>query len=322
MSSSQITHNSSTVKLKLDPEVAAPLLDLAPTNFQDVETLRSEANQNLGKFIRSSDEEVVIVNEYLDVNGAKLRVRIYSPKKGYEGGLLWIHGGAFTLGSPEIDDDLCRRLALKHMRIVISPDYRLSPEFPYPAAKEDCLAAFDFLEHLAQEDDEKAPISIAGASAGGQLALEVALEVSNRSSKFDRLVLLYPVVDHSLNTESMKSYDSAPIFSGAHNVVMWQRYLTNNPSKSPWRSPLQHQNLNRLPLTLIVTTEHDPLRDEGLELLRILLSLGVSAQGIHVAGAYHAFDRFAPESKLSRDLLDEIDNFFERDVPFEIELTV
>jgi acetyl esterase len=308
------------MKLYLDPELTGPLLDLEPTNFLDVEALRADVMKNLGKFRQDSDDEIIITNEFLNIDGRDLKIRIYSPRGGYAGGLLWIHGGAFTLGSPEMDDDLCRHLAHKHQRLVISPDYRLSPENPYPAAKEDCLAAFNFLECLMNEDGKDFPVTVAGASAGGQLALEVVLETSKENCKIDRLIVLYPVVDHSLNTPSMKLYESAPIFSGAHSVVMWERYLVKDTKQSLWRSPLKHPNLNRLPFTLIVTVEHDPLRDEGLELFNKLLTLGVSVQSLHVAGAYHAFDRFAPDSKLSRDLLSEIDNFFHRKIPAQIEL--
>lgn len=307
-------------RILFDREAAMPLVGTKPVDFNDIQALREDAQMSLAKFERSSDEEVSIDDELLTVEQRELRVRTYRPRGSHHGGLLWIHGGAFTLGSPRIDDDICRHLALKHRRIVVSPDYRLSPEHIYPAAKEDCLAALSYLENILKESGQNQPIAIAGASAGGNLALETALAVASTSLNLERLILVYPVVDPSLNTESMRKYESAPIFTAAHNRVMWDRYLTENPENLKWHSPLSHPQLDTLPLTLVVTTEHDPLRDEGLELVRTLISAGVSVHGVHVAGSFHAFDRFAPDSGLARYFMAELDSFMSRELLSPVEV--
>lgn len=302
-----------------DSEILEPLIGLVPANSTDLNSLREKSVESLSHFYRSSDEEVEIVDEILLTDHGSLRVRMYVPRTGFTGGLLWVHGGAFVLGSPEVDDDLCRHLALTHHRLVLSPDYRLAPEHHYPAGEQDCLSAFNYLREVITQMGDQTPIAIAGASAGGALALETTLEALSAGSEVERLILIYPVVDSALESASMEKYESAPIFDGAHARLMWQRYLGDSLN-STWTSPLTHPILAHLPLTLIVTTEHDPLRDEGLELIRTLLSSGVSVHALHIAGSYHAFDRFAPESSLARELLSTLDSFLDRPLPVEADL--
>lgn len=319
MSLAQEAVESSGGRRLYDSEVLEPLMGLAPANSSDLHSLRENSLESLSHFHRSSDEEVEIVDEILLTDYGSLRVRMYIPRAGYTGGLLWIHGGAFVLGSPEVDDDLCRHLALTHQRLVLSPDYRLAPEHHYPAAEQDCLSAFNFLRDVIIQMGDETPIAIAGASAGGALALETTLEAISSGFGVERLILIYPVVDSALESQSMEKYESALIFDGAHARLMWQRYL-GDTSKNTWTSPMKHPILAQLPLTLIVTTEHDPLRDEGLELIRALLSSGVSVQALHIAGSYHAFDRFAPESKLAKEFLSTLDGFLSRPLLVEADL--
>jgi len=310
---------SSGGRRQYDSEILEPLIGLAPADSNDLDSLRENSAESLSHFHRASDDEVEIVDEILLTDHGSLRMRMYMPRSGYTGGLLWIHGGAFVLGSPEVDDDLCRHLALTHQRLVLSPDYRLAPEHHYPAAEQDCQAAFSFLSSLISELGEKNPIAIAGASAGGALALETTLEAISLGSDVERLILIYPVVDSALDSESMGKYESAPIFDGAHARLMWQRYLGETQRRTR-SSPMNHPILSKLPLTLIVTTEHDPLRDEGLDLIRALLSAGVSVQALHIAGSYHAFDRFAPQSQLAKEFVSALDNFLSRPLLVEADL--
>lgn len=319
MKSTQNSVQVNVVRRQYDSEILQPIVGLAPANSSDLHSLRENSLEVLSHFYRTSDDEIEIVDEILLTDHGSLRVRMYIPRAGYIGGLLWIHGGAFVLGSPEVDDDLCRHLALTHKRFVLSPDYRLAPEHLYPAAKLDCLSAFNFLRGLIMQIGDDTPIAIAGASAGGALALETALEALLLGSEVERLILVYPVVDSALESASMAKYESAPVFDGVHARLMWQRYL-GDTRRNEWISPMTHPNLSRLPLTLIVTTEHDPLRDEGLDLIRALLSSGVSVQALHVAGSYHAFDRFAPESKLAKEFLSTLDSFLSRPLLIQADL--
>lgn len=319
MSLTQDSVESLGARRLYDSEVLEPIFGLMPADSSDVHSLRENSLESLSHFHRTSDEEVEIVDEILLTDHGSLRMRMYIPRGGYMGGLLWVHGGAFVLGSPEVDDDLCRHLALTHRRLVLSPDYRLAPEHHYPAAEQDCLSAFNFLCGLLIQMGDGTPVAIAGASAGGALALETTLQAISSGSQVERLILIYPVVDSALESESMVKYESAPVFDGAHARLMWQRYLGDS-RKGTWTSPMQHPILAQLPLTFIVTTEHDPLRDEGLELIRALLSSGVSVQALHIAGSYHAFDRFAPESRLAKEFLSTLDNFLSRPLLVEADL--
>ena len=319
VSSARNPFRPTPARRRYDAEVLKPLIGAPTTDSGDLGALRENALESFAGFYRTSDDEVEITDEILLTEQGSLRVRLYIPRNGYTGGLLWVHGGAFVLGFPEVDDDICRHLAITHARLVLSPDYRLAPEHHYPAAEQDCQSAFNFLREMILDNHPMAPIAIAGASAGGALALETALQAIASGATVERLLLIYPVVDSALKSESMARYESAPIFDGEHARLMWQRYL-GDTNRNSWISPIEHPMLELLPLTLVVTTEHDPLRDEGLDLIRSLLSSGVSVQALHFAGSYHAFDRLAPMSKMAKELLATLDSFLSRPLLVQVDL--
>jgi acetyl esterase len=189
----------------------------------------------------------------------------------------------------------------------------LAPEHPYPAAENDCRAAFAWLRRECPPGGGTARrAAIAGASAGGHLALAVAIDEVRAGRKVDRLFLAYPVVVPDL-APSHSRYLSAPVFDGRQAQLMWQRYLgRDGDAVVPL---LLDDALAALPFTFVITVEHDPLRDGGLELVRRLIGAGVSVQSQHVAGAFHAYDRFAPTSELARQFRYNLAAFLERPAP-------
>lgn len=298
-----------------DAELLAARDTVPIADPNDVDAMRRTTENHFAGFRRCSDTEVSITDVQVGTSFGSLTLRCYTPQGPLRGGLLWMHGGAFVLGHPDIDDDLCYDFALGHHLLVVSPDYRLAPEHPYPAAEQDCLAAWSWLRAgLAARDFRWRAPSIAGASAGGNLALRTALQVIASGESVDRLVLAYPVVDSELAGVSIARYASAPVFDSQQAHRMWKRYLADGDPRL-WPSPLKDENLRQLPLTFIMTAEHDPLRDEGLELVRILLSAGVSVQALHVAGTFHAYDRFAPASSLAAQFRRSVAEFLERPAP-------
>jgi acetyl esterase len=180
--------------------------------------------------------------------------------------LVWFHGGGFVIGSvPESDAD-CRHLSTLASVAVISIEYRLAPEHPFPAATDDCFAATSWVaEHAAELGVDPNRIAVGGDSAGGNLAAVVALMARDRGAPRIRFQLhVYPVTD--LVTFDTPSYtENADGYFLTKRTMHWFRdhYAKGDVDrKNPYASPL-HADLRFLPPAFVVTAEFDPLRDEG-----------------------------------------------------------
>ncbi|MBB2750780.1 UNVERIFIED_ORG: acetyl esterase [Rhizobium aethiopicum] len=180
--------------------------------------------------------------------------------------LLYLHGGGFVIGAPETHEDICRTLANKIGAIVISPDYRLAPEHPFPAAIEDCAATLIWLRDQADAlGIDPARIIVGGDSAGGNLAAVIALlardgEVPDVIGQ----VLIYPVTDQLQASDSYMRY--AEGFGLTAAAMRWFRdhYLPVTASRSDWRaSPLRAASLAGVAPAFVILAGHDVLFDEG-----------------------------------------------------------
>ncbi|MFH0516157.1 alpha/beta hydrolase [Streptomyces sp. M41] len=238
-------------------------------------------------------------------------VRIYA-RSGSEGpvpALLFFHGGGFVTGNLDTEDDRCREYARRTGVTVISVDYRLAPEHPFPCAFEDCYDALVWVAgHAAELGIDGERMAVGGTSAGG--ALTAAVTLASRDLGGPPVVyqmLLYPVIDHAMTSRSMKEFEATPGWHARNNVHMWRHYLgTDAPEKvSPYAAPAEAGDLTGLPPAYLMTIEFDPLRDEGLDFGRRLLAAGVSVQVHHLPGTFHGFDAAAPQSVVGRRALDE-----------------
>ncbi|MFF5438023.1 alpha/beta hydrolase [Streptomyces achromogenes] len=229
-------------------------------------------------------------------------VRIYTPKTaGPHGGLLWIHGGGFVMGSLETEHNQCVWFASRANVVVVSVEYRLAPENPFPAGAEDCYAALRWLAAHADElGVDPGRLGVAGCSAGGALAASVALMARDRKGPELALQLLtYPVTDDRMDTPSARSFHDTPVWSTPQSEAMWRHYLGEGHERretSPYAAPNRADDLGGLPAAHIVTAQYDPLRDEGLRYGRRLLEAGVPVTLHQWAGAFHIFDSFGTES--------------------------
>jgi acetyl esterase len=198
-----------------------------------------------------------------------IAVRIFRPL-GAESGrplpvLVWFHGGGFVIGSVDGSDADSRHLATLASTAVVSVEYRLAPEHPFPAGAEDCFAATQWVaEHAAEIGVDPTRIAVGGDSAGANLATVVALMARDRGAPRLRFQLLvYPVTD--LVTLDTKSHHAnAEGYFLTRRTMLWfrQHYVREEDRKNPYVSPL-HADLRWLPPALVVTAEFDPLRDEG-----------------------------------------------------------
>ena len=194
--------------------------------------------------------------------------RLYRPVAGHAAALtVFLHGGMWTVGSLDSHDRLCRRMALATGSAVLAVDYRRAPEHPAPAAVDDAVAAILRASTGRAElaGDGKCPMLVAGDSSGGNLAALACLRIrEEREALPDGQVLIYPNTDLTLSRPSARQ--KAIGWGITTDVIAWgAEFWVPDPARraDPAVSPLFEPDLGGLPTALIVTAEHDPLRDEG-----------------------------------------------------------
>ena len=225
-------------------------------------------------------------------------VRIYRPEAADPAvpALLYLHGGGFVLGSIETEHAGAASLSRALGSVVVSVEYRLAPEAPFPAGFEDCYAALVWLAGEAGAlgvDPDR--IAVFGQSAGGGLAAAVALAARDRGGPplcFQFLGI--PELDDRLETASMRAFVDTPLWHRPNAVLSWRYYLGDEPGEvSPYAAPARATDLSGLPPAYVSTMEYDPLRDEGIEYALRLLRAGVSVELHSFAGTFHGSGLFA-----------------------------
>jgi acetyl esterase/lipase len=209
--------------------------------------------------------------------------------------LLYLHGGGWVVGSLEMNDSLCRRLVSLTGAVVASLDYRLAPEDPYPAALDDCADALAWLrENAATLGGDAGDVSVAGTSAGGNLAAALALLVRDRGlPSLAAQVLLYPVLDARMDTSSYAAYGAGYYLEARQMRWYWHQYVGTDLAGVPgYAAPANVADLRGLAPALIVSAEFDPLRDEAENYAARLAAAGVPIRIVRVDGQIHSFLSF------------------------------
>ena len=205
--------------------------------------------------------------------------------------LYWIHGGGFVLGDVDGDMMTPTHIADTLGAVVVSVEYRLAPEHPFPAPVEDCYAGLTWMaEHAAELGIDRTRLAIGGLSAGGGLAAAVALMARDRGRPALCFQLLdIPEVDDRLCTPSVKAYVAPPLWNHPIAILSWQAYLgpDHDGETSPYAAPARAPDLSGLPPAYVVTCEFDPLRDEGIEYAQRLMQAGVPTELHHYPGTFH-----------------------------------
>ncbi|GIH21387.1 esterase [Rugosimonospora africana] len=298
-------------QLRLDPELAAISVMIPEFDLLDDLSEARRLEDELAAQGRNSLEGVAIEDVHLlRRGGGQLRVRSYRPSSiGTLPAILYIHGGAFMLGSVATEDERCEFYARDANCVVFALDYRLAPEHPFPAAFDDCNDVLDWLYREAGSlGIDPRRIAIGGNSAGGALAASTALH----ARAFDRpplthQLLVNPVLDCRSRTPSVTRFTDTPVWTRAHNLLMWERYLGPAASSVDYRaSPALADDLTGLPSASFWIAEFDPLRDEDYEYAIRLMGAGVQVDLTQYAGTMHGFDGYRMTGVGRRAMHDQI----------------
>lgn len=194
--------------------------------------------------------------------GLSVPVRIYRPDNP-RGVALFLHGGGWLRGSVSSYDAFTRTMAQASGFTVMSVDYRLAPENPFPAALDDSLVALEAAAALANDGPDRGPLVLVGESAGGNLAAVLAIIAAERRIAVARQVLVYPVTDHDFDTGSYRAFADGFLLTRAAMMTFWDLYAGSNDRRDLRLSPLRAASLANVAPAYIVTGGLDPLRDEG-----------------------------------------------------------
>jgi acetyl esterase len=219
-------------------------------------------------------------------------VRVYRPESDQALPLVvYFHGGGFVIGDIATHDTVCQRLATGVPAVVVSVDYRLGPEHPFPAAVEDCDAATEWASaHGAELGGDPARLAVAGDSAGGNLAAVVTRHARDGGGPpIAFQLLVYPCTDLTRSLPSHIENGTGLLLDTDTMTWFTENYLGDADPRQPDASPLLADDLSGLPPALVVTAEFDPLRDEGEAYAERLRQAGVSATASRYDGMIHAF---------------------------------
>ena len=233
-------------------------------------------------------------------------VRVYEPAEAGRGphpAVVFFHGGGWVLGSPDTHDAICRVLARVAHATVVSVDYRLAPEYPFPAAVEDCYGVTEWV--AAHGDDigvDADHLAVAGVSAGGNLAAAVTHLARETAPDIDYQVLMCPVTDFAFDTPSYAENATGYLLTEADMRWFWGHYLPHPLcGNNPYASPLRARDCTGLPPATVLTAGFDPLRDEGRRYADRLREDGVPVRSRNYDGMIHGFvSRLGGPTELSR----------------------
>lgn len=288
---------------RIDPELlpaleAFPALDLNRDNIVKMRALLASAP------IVASAVSVLEEEQVISTQDGDLKVYIYRRSRAEkQPAVLWVHGGGYILGNAQ--DERARVIADTCDCTVVSVDYRLAPEHPFPAGPNDCYAALTWMNEQASElGIDPARIVIGGASAGAGMAAGVVLMNRDKANFPLKLqLLLYPMLDNLHATESGK-LENHPVWKQATSFNAWEMYLNGTPGvdANPYAAAARAKDLSRLPPAYICVGATDLFCDEDIAYARRLDDAGVNVELSVFPGVYHAAESFVANAKVSKRL--------------------
>ena len=284
----------------LDPQAQALMQLMIDKGVPPVHTMTPEearaSYRSRRAFTQPDAPEVFKVEDKeVSANGVNVPVRVYHPHAAQSHsalpGLVYLHGGGWTIGDLDTHDVLCRSLCLQAGIVVVSVDYRMGPEHKFPAAYDDSVAAFNWtVAQAASLGIDASRIAIGGDSAGGNLAAAACLGLRGQSVQAAFQLLIYPATIMWQDTASYHANGKGYMLTKESIAYYTESYLRNREDAKDWRaSPQLAESHAGLPPAFVMTAGFDPLRDEGLMYANALTKAGVSSQYICFERQIHGF---------------------------------
>lgn len=260
-------------------------------------------------------KEYTIESRKIPSTGRDIEVLILRPLKNARPkektpGILWIHGGGYRTGMAKmIYMSRAMNLVKKYGAVVITPDYRLSVEAPYPAALEDCYATLKYLkDHTEEWGINSSQLMVGGESAGGGLTAALCMYARDKGEvNIAYQMPLYPMIDNE-DTESSKD-NHTPIWNTRKNHSAWKLYLRGLEGKKvpAYAAPARQSDYSNLPPAYTFVGDIEPFYCEALSYIDNLQKAGVEAKVDVYPGCFHAFDMMMPFSKVSKVAIAEFE---------------
>jgi acetyl esterase len=305
--------------MALDPQAQLVISSVEAMGGPPFETFSvEEARQyieTIRNFMLPVEEVASVTDTAIPGPEYDIPMRVYRPEGGEElpPAVFYFHGGGFSTGSLDLVDPICRALANRSGCVVMSVDYRLAPEHPYPAAVQDAYIAVSWVGAYGEDFGVDASrIAVVGDSAGANLATVTCMLVRDKGlgePEIKLQILLCPVADFvRLDTPSHQEFGKGYLLTAGMMDWFKGHYLTGVEDRvaEPYCSPVRMGNLGNLPPAIIVTAEYDPLRDEGEAYGQLLIMNGVMADVRRQDGMIHNFMWFGGVIDHGRKIIDEI----------------
>ncbi|MFV8054774.1 alpha/beta hydrolase [Mycobacterium sp. 48b] len=278
--------------LDADAQAIADLAASIPAfNTVGIEGAREIAA--MASAIPPTTEIAEVVDRTIATDSGPVSVRIYHPDPRHVlPVLMYMHGGGWSTGDLGTADEACRVLAAKAQCVVVSVDYRLAPEHPFPAAFEDVYGVATWLAgNGAEIGADGGRIAIGGDSAGGNLAAAACLYARDHGGpEFALQLLVYPSTEYGVERPSMVEHANAPMLCAEDVRWFWNHYVPTEVDRSDFRAvPSRAESLAQLPPAFVITAEYDPIRDDGEAYGRALEEAGVDVKSTRYPGVFHGF---------------------------------
>lgn len=279
--------------------------DASATVQQRRDSYRAELAAMRGEpELMGSVEDVVVA-----LDGRTVRARLYAPLLDESKALvIFFHGGSFVAGDLDTHDALCRRLSADTRMRFLSIDYRLAPEFPFPAAIEDAVDVIRYVVgHVATYDAPAARVIVMGESAGATIATVACSITRGENLGLAGQVLLYPTLGPELLTDSAHTYGHGYMLDLDRLRQDYADYLGDwSDHTDPRVSPLMAADLTGVPPAIIVVAECDALRDEGVAYAGLLEHFSVPVEILEAKGMVHGFLRLGPLVPETLHIVDDL----------------
>jgi acetyl esterase len=268
---------------------AVAQLGIKPMNQMTLQELRA--------FAASRPQAGPALHEVRDISipgpVGLMAARLYRPNEGSDLPILvYLHGGGWVMGTLDTLDETCRTLANAAGCLVLSIDYPLAPENKFPVPVEGAHAAFNWtVEHAAELGGDPQRVAIGGDSAGANLSAAVCLKARDEGTAAPLMQLLvYPATVYRFDLPSMIENADLGLMNKTAIGQMWDYYMrAPEDAQNPYLAPANAQSHASLPPALVITGEHDPLRDDGLEYVKLLEKAGTPVDSKLYPGVLHGF---------------------------------